>query len=86
LESTLKANFSKQQTNDILADYTEFFDTGIADGKSESELCAEFGSPESVAKELFSNYTNQKQSTFLRNLEICFILAAIVILLSLPFL
>ena len=64
LERTLKANFSQQQANDILADYTEFFDTGIAEGKSESELCAEFGNPEKVAKELLGDsiLTLQKQS------------------------
>ena len=39
---------------DILSDYKDFFTSGTADGKSEAELCAEFGPPEQAARELKS--------------------------------
>lgn len=48
LQRALNNCFSQKQSDDVLADYAEFFDAGIAEGKGESELCAEFGSPKNV--------------------------------------
>jgi hypothetical protein len=64
LKDALKESFAQQQANDILADYSEFFDAGIAEGKSESELCAEFGSPEKVAMELMNETIGAKKVRF----------------------
>jgi len=86
LQDVLKERFSQQQANDILADYSEFFDAGIAEGKSESELCTEFGSPERVALELVnSNSTEQQRWPTHLRLKVIFILTAIANLMLLPF-
>ncbi len=37
---------------EVLADYEGFFDDGIRAGRSEAELCAQFGPPKSTAREL----------------------------------
>ena len=44
---------------DILSDYKDFFTSGKAEGKSEAELCAEFGPPELAARELKSENTGE---------------------------
>jgi len=62
LQDVLKERFSQRQANDILGDYSEFFDAGIAEGKSESELCTEFGSPERVAQELVSSNSEEQKT------------------------
>lgn len=85
LERTLKANFSQQQANDILADYTEFFDTGIAEGKSESELCAEFGSPESVARELLESNCANHQWTIPIRFKCVLTITVFLLFLLFPF-
>lgn len=52
LESALRELYPAPQVRDILTDYGDFFDSGAAEGKSEAELCAEFGPPEYAAREL----------------------------------
>lgn len=52
LEMALRKKDPEPQVQDILADYEDFFATGVAEGKSEAELCSEFGSPEQAAYEL----------------------------------
>lgn len=49
LEKELRNSYSERQMQDILADYTDFFDAGAAEGKSEAELCTEFGPPKQAA-------------------------------------
>ena len=52
LEMVLWEKYPKPQVRDILSDYEDFFASGIAEGKSEAELCTEFGPPERVGEEL----------------------------------
>ena len=52
LETALRKKCPEKQVRDILSDYEDFFTTGAAEGKSEAELCAEFGPPEQAAVEL----------------------------------
>lgn len=40
------------EMTDILADYEEFFETGAAEGKSEAELCRQFGNPSAIARHM----------------------------------
>ena len=42
----------KEERNDILNDYNEYFENGLLEGKSESEISENLGSPEMIAKEL----------------------------------
>ncbi|MCR5521085.1 MAG: DUF1700 domain-containing protein [Lachnospiraceae bacterium] len=44
--------FDKEVREEIINDYTEHFDEGIALGKSEEEICNELGSVEELVKEL----------------------------------
>ncbi len=37
------------EVRDVIQDYESFFSSGIAEGKTEAELCLEFGSPKQVA-------------------------------------
>ena len=54
LETALRKKYPAQQVRDILSDYEDFFTSGMAEGKSEAELCEEFGPPEHAACELKS--------------------------------
>lgn len=54
LEAALRERYPEPQVQDILVDYEDFFATGAAEGKSEAQLCAEFGPPEQAASELKS--------------------------------
>lgn len=52
LETALRKKYAEPQVRDILSDYEDFFASGVASGKSEAELCAEFGPPERAVEEL----------------------------------
>lgn len=54
LEAALREKYAEPQVRDILSDYEDFFASGAEAGKSEAELCAEFGPPEQAAGELKS--------------------------------
>lgn len=54
LETALREKYAEPQVRDILSDYVDFFASGAEAGKSEAELCAEFGPPERAAGELKS--------------------------------
>ena len=44
--------FDKEVRDEIISDYEEHFDEGIALGKSEDEICKELGSVEELVEEL----------------------------------
>jgi uncharacterized membrane protein len=52
LRRRLRWRFSADETDDILADYGEFFLAGRAEGKSEQEICLELGAPAAIASDL----------------------------------
>ena len=52
LKTALRQKYPEPQVRDILSDYEDFFTSGEAEGKSEAELCTEFGPPEQAAREL----------------------------------
>ena len=45
-----------EERDDILQDIREYFANGRADGKTDSDIAAELGSPESIAKELVDSF------------------------------
>ena len=52
-----------EERNDIINDYNEYFENGLLEGKSESEISKNLGSPELIAKELtISNTFAQVES------------------------
>lgn len=52
LERRLSAYFTPAETDDILAAYNKRFDAGIAEGRSEEELCARLGDPPRIVAAL----------------------------------
>lgn len=53
-------NFSTKEVSEILYDYEEHFNIGMAKGKSESEVIEELGDPESIAKQYSSNVASSE--------------------------
>jgi uncharacterized membrane protein len=78
LETALRKKYREQQVQDILSDYEEFFATGIAEGKSEEELCAEFGPPEQAARELKDEGGENARSRNSTAAAVCTVLAVLV--------
>ncbi len=52
LTAALEKGLPIQDIYEITADYAEYFDTGMQEGKTEDELTSEFGLPATVAQEL----------------------------------
>lgn len=84
LEAALRERYPEPQVRDILADYEDFFATGVAEGESEAELCTEFGTPEQAARELKSESETEapqrgkKRSALAVSLLAIFILAVLL--------
>ena len=55
LERALK-QLPQEERNDILQDIREYFANGKADGKTDSEIAAELGSPKAIANELIESF------------------------------
>lgn len=53
LFNKLKWEMSLDEASDVIGDYSEYFDVGLAQGKSEQELCEEFGTPKQIAASIF---------------------------------
>lgn len=53
----------KNEKNDILQDYEEYFSIGIEEGKTESQIVDSLGSPKQLAKELLADYHIEKMET-----------------------
>ena len=64
LENHLKLSLSKNEINDILRDYGEYFTEGENQGKSEWEIIAKLGDPKEVAQQIISesHKGNEKES------------------------
>lgn len=60
LNTSLKP-LSPSERADILRDYEEYFNVGFQEGKSESEISEELGSPYKIAKELLATYHIEKE-------------------------
>ncbi|MCL2171874.1 MAG: DUF1700 domain-containing protein [Defluviitaleaceae bacterium] len=57
LRQALGKNLTKNEREDILADYEEFFQSGAADGQTDEQICANLGDPFAIAKDLTQNLT-----------------------------
>lgn len=77
--STLPRN----ERDDILNDYNEYFEDGLLEGKSESEIAENLGSPEWIAKELNISNTFAKVD---RKMTFSNVLSAIGLTIGLSFL
>ncbi|CQR70803.1 hypothetical protein SOV_43210 [Sporomusa ovata DSM 2662] len=82
LEMALK-NIPAQERQDILYDYEEHFISGVANGKSESEIATALGNPEAIAKEILADY---HVTQAVENISITTIVRAVLATVSLGFL
>ena len=55
LEHQLK-KIPKEDLQDIIRDYEEYFQIGMKEGKTEAEIITNLGSPKQLAKEILANY------------------------------
>ena len=62
LNSALRWNLKAKEIRDILSDYDGFFDKAVSEGKSEEQICAELGNPETIARDIISEMA--KKITF----------------------
>lgn len=72
-----------QERQDILYDYEEHFVSGVASGKSESEIATALGNPEAIAKEILADY---HVTQAVENISITNIVRAVLATVSLGFL
>ena len=88
LSDELRGYFKKKDVKNIIADYEEFFSAGISDGKSEIEICVEFGNAKELAREIAANQTDAKRriikEKYINHIIICIIAACIVFLYWVP--
>ena len=54
----------KNEQQEILQDYEEYFVLGMADGKTEDQITTSLGSPKSIGKELSASYQLEKAETY----------------------
>jgi uncharacterized membrane protein len=63
LEKNLKS-LKKEETDDILQDFTEYFEIGIERGRTQQELMNSLGSPKILARQIrFESYVKQAEET-----------------------
>lgn len=90
LETSLREKYPEPQIRDIISDYEDFFATGEAEGKSEAELCIEFGLPEQAAYELKSENADETQwyqdkRFVLSHIALVILIAAVIYLFLIPY-
>jgi uncharacterized membrane protein len=63
LEKNLKS-LKREETDDILQDFREYFEIGIERGRTEQELMNSLGSPKTLARQIrFESYVKQAEKT-----------------------
>jgi len=62
LENLLKKHISKEEINDILRDYGEYFDDGRRQNKTDIEISAKLGDPEMIAQQFIEEIGKDKES------------------------
>ncbi len=60
LESCLKHRLSREEIDDIMRDYAEYFEEGRRQSKPDSEISAKLGNPELVAQQLIEESQEQQ--------------------------
>ena len=61
LETCLRHKLSREEIDDIMRDYAEYFEEGRRQSKQDSEISAKLGDPELVAQQLIEE--SQEQNT-----------------------
>lgn len=61
LRSCLRFKFTDTEINDIISDMEECFDSGTAEGKTESEICFELGEPQTAARDISAERNSSRK-------------------------
>lgn len=64
LEACLKHKLSREEIDDIMRDYAEYFEEGRRQSKQDSEISAKLGDPELVAQQLIEESQEQQAEHF----------------------
>ncbi|MDF2538875.1 MAG: hypothetical protein K0S76_1896 [Herbinix sp.] len=78
LAIALHWNYNSSDIEDILNDYHEFFLAGITEGKTENELCTEFGKPKEIANNIRKESIRKKAGNISITTLLRLILAIII--------
>ncbi|AXF86465.1 hypothetical protein DTO96_102219 [Ephemeroptericola cinctiostellae] len=93
--AALKAQLNQlptAQRDDIISDYAQYFDDAMTAGRNETDVIAQLGTPQQLARELFAQHqldaweAHKTPNNFISVLTSSFRLGAIRFGLSLPFL
>lgn len=75
--------YSENEISNIIQDYKEYFDIGIASGKNEADICTELGTPYEVVKSLDSEFIFTKSFKNKNNILFLLIISYLVVNFSL---
>lgn len=62
LENSLKWHLPQEDINEVLSDYSDIFDNGRIEGKSDDEISNEIGSPASISRTILDDANNDYNS------------------------
>lgn len=65
LEACLKHKLSRDEIEDIMRDYAEYFEEGRRQSKQDSEISAKLGDPELVAQQLIEKVRSRRMNIIL---------------------
>ncbi len=63
LEMLLKKHLAKNEVDDIIRDYNEYFEDGYRQSKTDLEISAKLGNPEIIAKQFIDEFQGEKSSS-----------------------
>lgn len=78
LRKQLQFKLSNSEIADIISDIEECFDAGIAEGKSEEEICLSLGEPKSAAASLLNEQSSGERVTKLTELWLPVVISAVL--------
>ncbi|WP_052446649.1 DUF1700 domain-containing protein [Candidatus Soleaferrea massiliensis] len=67
LEAYLKKQLSREEVDDILRDYGEYFEDGRRRNKTDLEISAKLGDPQVIAEQFLEEYREEKKTKAFRN-------------------
>lgn len=70
LQYSLEGKLPIDEINEIIADYSDIFNSGISEGKSEESTSSELGSPAKISRRILEDaptYTGEKHNRFSTN-------------------
>lgn len=67
LKNALNNKLSKEDINEIISDYSDIFNSGIEEGKSEDDVSNEIGSPASIARTILEETNGTDELVIRKN-------------------